>query len=49
MVLLGDDPGRLPLPELVARILNWVEAPMDLDDLVNGLTELLGKKDRQYG
>ena len=37
------------MPELVARILNWVEAPMDLDDLVNGLTELLGKKDRQYG
>jgi hypothetical protein len=39
-VLLGDDPGALPFPRLVARILDWVGAPMDVDDLVKGLADL---------
>ncbi len=36
------DPRRVAFPELVARVLNWVGAPMEVDDLINGLMELLG-------
>ena len=33
------------LPDLTARVLNWVGSPMELDELTNGLVELLGLKD----
>jgi hypothetical protein len=41
-LLLGEDPGEVPFPRLVARILVWVGAPMDVDDLVKGLADLPG-------
>jgi hypothetical protein len=41
-VLLGDDPGAIPFPRLVTRVLESVGAPMDVDDLVVGLAELGG-------
>lgn len=40
--LSDSDPRRLSLPDLLARILNWVRTPMEVDDLVTGLMELLG-------
>jgi len=43
------DPRRVAFPELVADILNWVGAPMDVDDLVNGLMKLLGIREVEVG
>jgi hypothetical protein len=45
--LSGRDPRRVPLPELVALILNWVGGPMDFDDLITGLAELLGIREAE--
>jgi hypothetical protein len=44
-VLAGGDPHHLLLPELVAQVLRWVGTPMNVDDLLNGLTELLGLRE----
>lgn len=43
------DPRRVAFPELVAGVLNWVGAPMEVDDLVNGLMELLGIREVEVG
>lgn len=43
------DPRRVAFPELIAGVLNWVGAPMDVDDLVNGLMELLGIREVEVG
>lgn len=43
--LAGRDPRGLSFPKLVAQILNWVEAPMNMDDMVNGLVQLLGVRE----
>src|SRR5438132_10518081 len=34
-----------PHPDLVAAILNWVDSPIELDDLVQIVAELAGVKD----
>jgi hypothetical protein len=36
---------RQPHPDLVAGILNWVDSPLELDDLVQIVAELIGVKD----
>jgi len=36
--------SELPLPALIAHVLNWIESPIDVDQLVNGLAHLLGIK-----
>jgi DNA-directed RNA polymerase specialized sigma24 family protein len=38
----GRDPRRMALPEALAQVLNWMGAPVAVDDLVDGLAELLG-------
>ncbi len=40
-----SDISRCALPDLISRILNWADSPMELDDLTNGLVELLGLKE----
>ena len=40
--LSGRNPRQLSFPTLVAHILNWVEAPMDIEHMIGGLVELLG-------
>jgi DNA-directed RNA polymerase specialized sigma24 family protein len=39
------DISACPLPDLIARILNWADSPLELDDLTNGLVEILGLKE----
>jgi hypothetical protein len=43
--LLGDDPATVPFPNLVARALDWAGAPMHIDDLTQGLSQLSGFQD----
>jgi len=37
----GSDPQKMDISELLAHVFNWVGAPMDFDDLLSGLCELL--------
>ena len=41
----SQHPRELPLPALVARVLNWISSPISIDMLAAGLAELLGMKD----
>ncbi len=38
----GTDPRKMNLAELLAYVFNWVGGPMEFDDLLVGLQELLG-------
>ncbi|MCS3917806.1 hypothetical protein Q2T83_14995 [Fervidibacter sacchari] len=38
----GTDPQKLDMAELLAHVFNWVGGPMEFDDLLAGLQELLG-------
>jgi hypothetical protein len=44
LALLGEDPRRLCLQELVERVFQWVGTPMEVDHLVQGLAELRQEK-----
>ena len=37
----GSDPKTMPLPQLLAHLFHWLGGPMELDDLLAGLAELL--------
>jgi DNA-directed RNA polymerase specialized sigma24 family protein len=37
----GSDPKTMPLSELLTHLFRWLGGPMELDDLLTGLTELL--------
>lgn len=38
----GTDPQKMDMVELLAHVFNWVGGPMEFDDLLAGLQELLG-------
>jgi DNA-directed RNA polymerase specialized sigma24 family protein len=38
----GTDPQKMDMAELLAHVFNWVGGPMEFDDLLAGLQELLG-------
>jgi DNA-directed RNA polymerase specialized sigma24 family protein len=38
----GTDPRKMNMAELLAHVFNWVGGPMEFDDLLAGLQELLG-------
>jgi hypothetical protein len=40
--LQGSDPATLALPELIAQIFRWLGGPLELRDLANLISELLG-------
>jgi hypothetical protein len=47
IVAIGrDEPGRLALPVLIARLLGFIGGPVDLDDLVSAAADLLGVTDQ---
>lgn len=37
----GSDPKTMPLPQLLAHLFHWLGGPIELDDLLAGLAELL--------
>lgn len=41
----GSDPQKMDLPQLLVYIFNWVGGPMEFDDLLAGLLELLDIQD----
>src|SRR6185369_16560947 len=38
--------SRVPLPEIVAAILNWIGGPIEFDRLVNAAAQLLNLKEQ---
>lgn len=40
----GEDMARMRLPDLLARLFDWIGGPMEVDDVINGLAELLEVK-----
>jgi DNA-directed RNA polymerase specialized sigma24 family protein len=46
LALSGRDAQRLNLPDLLTALFDWIDGPIELDDLIFVVAELLGLKDQ---